>query len=61
MAKKSKIIHNRRKLKYEVRHRNRCSICGRPRGYYRFFSICRVCFRTFALKGYLPGVTKSSW
>jgi small subunit ribosomal protein S14 len=61
MAKKSKINRNQQKLKYEIRHRNRCAICGRPRGYYRFFNICRVCFRTFALKGYLPGVTKSSW
>src|SRR5665648_261223 len=25
------------------------------------FGICRICFRTMAHKGELPGVTKSSW
>jgi small subunit ribosomal protein S14 len=47
--------------KYEVRVRNRCSICARSRGYMRRFDLCRVCFREQALKGNLPGVVKSSW
>lgn len=47
--------------KYEVRVRNRCKNCGRPRAYIRRFGLCRICFRELALKGFLPGVTKSSW
>lgn len=50
-----------RKLKFKVRHRNRCPICGRPRGYLRRFNMCRICFRNLALKGEIPGVVKSSW
>lgn len=61
MATEAKIAKTRRKPKYRVRHRNRCSQCGRPRGYLRQFGLCRICFRNLALKGYLPGVTKSSW
>lgn len=45
----------------KVRLRNRCSICGRPRAYYRLFGICRVCLRKYASEGKLPGVTKASW
>ena len=47
--------------KFAVRHRNRCKVCGRARGYYRKFELCRVCLRNLALKGELPGVTKASW
>lgn len=34
---------------------------GRPRGYLRRFGLSRVQFREMALRGELPGVTKSSW
>ena len=61
MASKAMIAKSLRKLKYKVRHRNRCEICGRPRGYMRRFHMCRVCFRKLALEGFLPGVTKASW
>ena len=47
--------------KYKIRVRRRCRICGRSRGYYRKFDLCRLCFRQLALKGEIPGVTKSSW
>ena len=50
-----------RKLKFEVRHRNRCPLCGRPRAYMRKFDMCRLCFRKLALNGEIPGVIKSSW
>ncbi len=60
MAKKSMVIKEG-KRKYNVRVRNRCAICGRPRGYMRRFGLCRICFRQEALKGNLPGVIKSSW
>lgn len=43
------------------RKRNRCALTGRPRGYLRKFGLCRNMFRDLALRGDLPGVTKSSW
>lgn len=61
MAKKSLIAKAQRPPKFKVRVYNRCRICGRPRGYLRKFAICRICFRTMALEGKIPGVTKSSW
>jgi small subunit ribosomal protein S14 len=60
VAKTSIVIREGRR-KYEVRVRNRCTICGRPRGYMRRFGLCRICFREQALRGNLPGVVKSSW
>ena len=61
MAKTSQIIKSQRAPKFDVRHRNRCNVCGRPRAYIRKFALCRVCFRMLALRGELPGVTKASW
>jgi small subunit ribosomal protein S14 len=61
MAKKSLIAKQKRTPKFKVREYHRCSLCGRPRAYLRKFGICRICFRTLALKGQIPGVTKSSW
>lgn len=52
---------NRQGHVQSVRQRNRCNLCGRPRGYLRKFGICRLCFRGLALKGEIPGVAKSSW
>lgn len=60
MAKKS-MVAREEKRKYSVRVRNRCKMCGRPRGYMRRFGLCRICFRREALAGNLPGVVKSSW
>ena len=60
MAKTSMKEKNKNR-KFDVQYRNRCNICGRPRGFMRFFGICRVCFRTLAAKGQLPGVKKASW
>jgi small subunit ribosomal protein S14 len=47
--------------KFAVRHRNRCRLCGRSRAFIRKFALCRICFRTLALQGHIPGVKKSSW
>lgn len=44
-----------------TRLRNRCNVTGRPRGYYRKFGLSRIALRDLALRGDLPGVTKSSW
>ena len=60
MAKKS-MIAREKKRKYKVQVRNRCMLCGRPRGYMRRFNLCRICFRRLALEGKVPGVVKSSW
>jgi len=61
MAKKSKIAREKKKLRYKVRYRNRCRLCGRPRGYMRKFGLCRICFREKVQKGEIPGVKKASW
>ena len=44
-----------------TRVRNRCAITGRPRAYYRKFGLARVMLRDLAVRGMIPGVTKSSW
>jgi small subunit ribosomal protein S14 len=44
-----------------VRLRNRCALTGRPRGVYSKFGLGRSKLRDLALKGEIPGVTKSSW
>ncbi len=64
MAKISKILKTKRQnasSKKPARHMNRCSLCGRPRGYIRLFGVCRLCFRELVAKGELPGVTKASF
>ncbi len=60
MAKKSIVFRNNLK-KGTVQHRNRCNLCNRPRGFLRFFGLCRICLRKQAGEGTLPGVRKSSW
>jgi len=60
MAKKS-MINREKNRKYTVRVRNRCKKCGRSRGYYRRFGLCRICLREMALRGEIPGIVKSSW
>ncbi len=45
----------------ETRVRNRCLLTGRPRGVLSKFKLSRIKFRELALKGQIPGVTKSSW
>jgi small subunit ribosomal protein S14 len=47
--------------KFKVRRHSRCKQCGRSRGYYRKFELCRICFRLLSLRGDIPGVIKSSW
>ncbi len=61
MARKALIEKSKRTPKFATRKRNRCQLCGRPRGFMRMFEMCRLCFRELALKGMLPGVKKASW
>lgn len=44
-----------------VRLKNRCQLTGRPKGYLRYFGICRNAFRDMALDGKIPGLKKASW
>lgn len=61
MARKALIIKAARTPKFSTRKVNRCQRCGRPRGFIRKFSLCRICFRELASRGQVPGITKSSW
>jgi small subunit ribosomal protein S14 len=44
-----------------VRQRMRCALTGRPRGVFRKFGLCRNKLREIAMRGEVPGMTKSSW
>lgn len=46
---------------HKTRQRNRCFLTGRPRGVFRRFGLARNKLRELALKGDIPGITKSSW
>lgn len=61
MARKALIEKANKPPKFSTRLRNRCRLCGRPRGFMRMFMMCRLCFRKYALEGLLPGVKKASW
>ncbi len=45
----------------KVRARNRCSLTGRPHGYYRKFGLGRNKLRQLAMQGDIPGLVKASW
>lgn len=61
MARKAMIEKSQKKPKFAIRSKNRCKICGRPRGYLRKFGMCRICFRKLAGQGQIPGLIKASW
>lgn len=61
MAKSCLRAKAKRQPKFKVRSYTRCLRCGRPRGVYRKFQLCRICFRKLALAGDVPGVIKASW
>lgn len=61
MARKKTFAKMARAPKFAVRQRNRCKLCGRGRAYIGDFELCRLCFRSLALEGELPGVRKASW
>ena len=61
MARTCQRVKSSRKPRHPNQHRNRCGICGRARGYYRKFQICRICLRRLAHKGEIPGLRKASW
>ncbi|MBM4030216.1 MAG: type Z 30S ribosomal protein S14 [Planctomycetes bacterium] len=61
MARKAAVNKSRREPKFSTRKVLRCELCGRERGNYRKFHLCRICFRMLALRGHIPGVRKASW
>ncbi len=61
MATKAWVAKAKREPKFTSRHVRRCQLCGRSRAVYRKFQVCRICFRTLALEGVIPGVRKASW
>jgi small subunit ribosomal protein S14 len=61
MAKRSQWLRWQKTKRFKTREYNRCQLCGRSGGYLRRFGLCRICFRTYALRGMVPGVRKSSW
>ena len=61
MGKTAWLAKQVKKVKFSTRRKSRCKRCGRPRAYLKKFGLCRICFRTMAHQGLIPGVTKSSW
>ena len=61
MATKAQIAKSQRRAKFPTRRVRRCQLCGRVRSVYRKFGICRICLRTLANEGKIPGMHKASW
>ena len=61
MAKTTWIVKCSRPAKFKVRNYTRCGMCGRARAVYKKFGICRICLRSHALLGEIPGMRKASW
>jgi small subunit ribosomal protein S14 len=61
MATKAWMNKAAKRPKFRTRRVHRCQLCGRSRGVYRKFRVCRICFRTLANEGKIPGVRKASW
>jgi len=56
-----KALQNMPRNASAIRMRNRCSITGRPHGYYRKFGLCRNKLREATMRGDVPGLVKASW
>ena len=61
MARKALRLKQLKVPKFSTRRYNRCQLCGRARAYHRKFRMCRICIRSLAHRGEIPGMTKSSW
>jgi small subunit ribosomal protein S14 len=61
MATTAWIYKAKQTPKFSSRQVRRCELCGRSRAVYRKFRICRICFRTLANEGKIPGMRKASW
>ena len=54
-------LNKRKRNESKSRVTRRCRQCGRPHAVYRRFALCRICLRIAAMKGFVPGLVKSSW
>ncbi len=54
MATTAKIAKELKSPKYKIRLRNRCKLCGRPRGFMRKFSCAGSAFAGSRLKATSP-------
>ncbi|OGT56835.1 MAG: 30S ribosomal protein S14 [Gammaproteobacteria bacterium RIFCSPHIGHO2_12_FULL_43_28] len=45
----------------QIRQRNRCRLCSRPRAYNRLTGLCRLHMRIATVSGMVPGMHKASW
>jgi len=61
MAKKALIEKAKKTPKFAVRKYTRCLQCGRSRAVFRNFLLCRIHFREWVYKGWVPGFRKISW
>ena len=61
MTRKGWWVKHGKPQKFAVREYSRCQRCGRARGFYRKFGLCRICLRELTHEGKIPGVTKASW
>jgi small subunit ribosomal protein S14 len=61
VARKCLVVKQQRKPRFSSRAYSRCQFCGRARAIYRKFGICRICLRSMALRGEIPGMRKASW
>ncbi|MGZ9755348.1 type Z 30S ribosomal protein S14 [Mycoplasma sp. 394] len=61
MARKALIVKAKRHPKFSSRAYTRCELCGRPHAVLRKYKVCRICFRTLAHEGKIPGMKKASW
>lgn len=55
------MLKQQRAPKFKTQAYHRCMSCGKTRGYYRKFKLCRICLREMASKGEIPGMIKASW
>ena len=61
---REKLVHqldNMPRNTSRIRVRHRCRSCGRPRGVYRKFGLCRCCLRKVVTMALVPGLRKASW
>jgi small subunit ribosomal protein S14 len=54
-------LQKRARNESQSRVTSRCRSCGRPRGTFRRFGLCRICLRQAVMRGDVPGMRKASW
>ena len=54
-------LQKRRRNESQTRVRRRCRQCGRGKGVYRRFGLCRIHLREAAMRGDVPGLRKAGW